>query len=458
MIPPRSRRDVFRAAAAPVAARLLPQVRPAAANILFLISDDHSRADLGCYGNRSLTSPNLDRLAQQGMRFDHAFVSSPQCSPNRSSILSGCFPHTIGASRLHVPYPDYEPSIVEMLKQKGYHTGAYRKVHQGEAFDRRFDFRAGAREPFRSFFDKRPASAPFFLHVGFTDPHRPYRPGAFSPPHDPARARVPDFLPDTRAVREDLALYYDAIARMDAEVGEILAILDQQGLDDSTLVIFTGDNGMPFPRAKGSLYDAGIRVPLLARWPGRIRPGAVSQELVSAVDLPVTWLELAGIAPSKKMQGRSLLGLFSDPGRPHRQAVFAERNWHNNFDPMRSVRTRQHKLIFNARPELPYRPIADLEASPTWASYLEEARSRPSGALLDRHRQLLAPSRPSIELYHLEKDPGEFHNLASDPAYAETRRNLEYKLSDWMHETQDFLPPLYSGYPAAQGPGRRDFP
>jgi len=453
-----NRREAVKRLAAGAAvwrAPLSAQAQTKLPNIVFLISDDHSAADLGCYGNPAVATPNLDRLAGQGVRFDSAFVSSPQCSPNRSSILSGCAPHTIGTSRLHSPYPPHEPSIVEMLKQRGYYAGAYRKVHQGEVFDRRFDFRAGDQEPFPSFFDRRPADRPFYLHVGFHDPHRPYRKGAFSPPHDPARARVPDFLPDTAAVREDLALYYDEIARLDSQAGEILRILEKLGLAENTLVMFTGDNGMPFPRAKGTLYDSGIRVPLIARWPGRIRAGTVTRELVSSVDLPVTWLEMAGLARPAKMQGRSLLPLFERAENGFRETVFAERNWHNNFDPMRAVRTRRHKLIYNARPELPYRPIADLEASPSWASYLAESRS-PAGALRPHHWQLLAPVRPLLELYDLQKDPGEFHNLATDPAHAALRRELEYRLSDWMHETQDFLPPLYSGYPASRNPGRRD--
>ncbi len=390
------------------------------------------------------------------MRFDLAYVSSPQCSPNRSSVLSGCTPHTIGTSRLHIPYPEWEPSIIEILRERGYYTGAYRKVHQGEEFDRRFDFRGGNREPFRTFFEKRPASRPFFLHIGFHDPHRPYSAGAFSPPHDPAKVRLPEFLPDTPAVRKDLAFYNDEIARMDSESGELLALLEKHGVAENTLVIFTGDNGMPFPRGKGTLYEAGIRVPLIARWPGRIRAGTASQELVASVDLPVTWLELAGIPKGKKMQGRSLLPVLGGAGASLREAIFAERNWHNNFDPQRAVRTKRHKLIFNARPELPYKPIADLEASPTWQSYLAEAKSAKGSALRPHHWQLLAPARPLLELYDLEKDPGEFNNLAGDPTHAGIQRDLEYRLSDWMHETGDFLPPLYSGYPAAKGPGRRD--
>ena len=422
-------------------------------NILFLISDDHSAPDLGCYGNRAIHTPHLDRLAGQGMRFDNGFVSSPQCSPNRSSIFSGCTPHTTATSRLHTPYPEWEPSFVEMLKEQGYFTGASRKVHQGEAFNRRFNYYQPQQKPFEKFFETRPESQPFFLHVGFSDPHRPYRKGALTPPHDPAKVEMPDFLPDTPAVRADVALYYDEIARMDSECGEILDILDRRGLTENTLVVFMGDNGMPFPRAKGSLYDAGIKVPTLARWPGKIKPGTVTDQLMSSIDLPVTWLAMAGVSKPDKMQGRSLLPLFAGDPAPLREAVFSERNWHNTFDPMRCVRTERYKLIFNTQPRFPYRPAYDLERSATWQSYLAESRKGEGSRLEARHWQLLEPSRPLFELYDLETDPGEFNNRATDPALADVRRDLEYKLSDWMHETSDFLPPLWKSYPAQSRSG-----
>ena len=455
-----TRREVLQAVAAIGAAAASPtpvfaqsDKRP---NILFLISDDHSAPDLGCYGNQAIHTPHLDRLAAQGIRFDNGFVSSPQCSPNRSSIFSGCTPHTISTSRLHTPYPEWEPSFVEILKEQGYFTGASRKVHQGAAFNQRFDYYQPQQKPFDKFFDTRPESRPFFLHVGFTDPHRPYRQGAFTPSHDPAKVELPDFLPDTPEVRADVALYYDEIARMDSECGELLEILDRRGLAENTLVVFMGDNGMPFPRAKGSLYDAGIRVPTLARWPGKIKPGTAAEQLMSSTDLPVTWLEMAGVAKPKKMQGRSLLPVFAGDPAPLCDSVFSERNWHDTFDPMRCVRTERYKFIFNAQPRFPYRPAYDLERSATWKSYLAESHKPEGGRLEARHWQLLEPTRSLFELYDLGTDPGEFDNRASDPELADVRRDLEYKLSDWMHQTRDYLPPLLKSYPAHNGPGRRE--
>lgn len=434
------------AASAPMIART-SQARP---NILFLISDDHTYKDLGCYGNRVIRTPNLDRLASEGMRFNNCYVASPQCSPNRSAILTGCTPHTTATSRLHTPMPEWEPTFLEPLKERGYFVGAYRKVHQGAEFDKRWNFYGNRSMPFEKFFDARPADRPFFLHVGFTDPHRPYRPGAFSPPHNPKHVEVPPFLPDTPEVREDLAHYYDAIARMDSECGQILEILKRRNLLENTIIFFTADNGMPFPRAKGTNYDAGIRVPLIVWAPGRIQGGSVRQELISHVDLAPTWLEIAGIEKPRKMQGRSFLPLLE--GRPcqPRTEVFSERNWHDNFDPIRSVRTSRYKLIFNAAPHFPYRPAWDLADSPSWKSIL---RLSTQGGLNADQLQMMNPSRPLLELYDLEEDPDEFYNLVTSPRHREILLTLQHKLSQWMHETYDYLPPAFAapGEPKGRG-------
>lgn len=420
-------------------------------NFVFLISDDHTAADLGAYGNQAVTSPNLDRLAREGMRFERCFVTSPQCSPNRSAILTGATAHTIGTSRLHVPLPPWEPTVLDALAGRGYHTGLYRKHHMGADFQRKLGFYGDARTSFRAFFEKRPKDKPFWLQIGFTDPHRPYRPGAFEPPHDPARVIVPKWLPDWPEVRQDLAHYYDFIARMDAEVGQLMDLLHTQGLAENTMVIFTGDNGMPFPRAKGTLYEAGIHVPLIAWMPGRIAAGAVQSEMISHADLAPTWLDAAGLAPGPKMQGRSFLPLLQ--GRPYqsRKEVFSERNWHDTFDPMRAVRTESHKLIFNAAPHFPYRPPSDLEGSPTWQAMLEKRRSATPLHL----RQLFSPSRPVLQLFDIAADPLELHNLVESPEHREIRQDLERRLSDWMNATYDFLPP---GLGAANDPLARSWP
>jgi arylsulfatase A-like enzyme len=429
-------------------------------NILFIISDDHSAAYLGCYGDPHIRTPHLDRLAASGIRFDRAYVVSPQCSPSRTALMSGRTPHAVGGSRLHATYRPELPGVVDALQSRGYFTGAFRKVHLGAAFEKRFDHYGGLAE----FFGKSPASRPFFLWAGFTEPHRPYGPKTAPRLHDPAKVRVPPFLPDTAAVREDLAFYYDSIAKLDAQCGELLDLLERKGLSGNTAVFFMGDNGMPYPRAKATLYQPGICVPLLVRWPGRVKPGAVSRELVSSLDLPATWLDIAGAKPLSAMEGQSLLPVMD--GRPHpaREFVFTERNWHDTWDPMRGVISQRYSLIVNYRPEVSYRGSLDHVNGPEWnnqagfrvwnsiAAEHKAGRLRP-----ELSRSLFGKPRSLYELYDLQNDPAELRNLAEDPAHQETLARMRAALTRWMNETNDFLPPP-NALPPLAGNDTRELP
>jgi arylsulfatase A-like enzyme len=410
-------------------------------NIVFLISDDQSVPDLGCYGNTAIGTPNVDRIARDGMRFDNAFVSSPQCSPSRAAILTGRSPVAVGMSRLHAALRPWVGSVLEPLKTAGYYTAAYRKVHLGDEFQKRWDYYGGFDEAPATFFARRPKDRPFFLWVGFEDPHRPYPHGVpWTPPHDPAKVIVQPYLPDTPKVRQDIAMYYDAISRMDRDLGEVLDALDREGLAKNTIVVFVGDNGLPFPGAKGSLYDAGIHVPLLARWPGRVAAGSADRDLVALLDLPATWLDAAGIAIPPEMEGRSFLGRLTGahPG-PTRTAVFAERDWHDTLDAIRAVRTDRYLLLHNFRPELPLQLTDDLRDSLSWQSILELDQAKALPAPL--HDRLFGAPRPTLELYDLASDTAQLHNLAADPAHADDVHALEVLLGRWMTAINDYLPP-----------------
>lgn len=418
-------------------------------NILFVWSDDQFATDLGCYGNDVIRTPNIDRLAAEGCRFTRAYVASPQCSPSRSAAFTGQAPHTTGTSRLHAPLQSRYTSVLEPLKEAGYFVGTYRKVHLGASFTNRWDFDGSADGAynhedadgvtFRTFFDERPDGAPFFLHVGLTEPHRPYQENTIDEPHDPAAVEVPPFLPDTDPVRRDLALYYDEITKMDATCGRLFELLDEQGVAENTLVVFAADNGMPFPGAKGTLYEPGVRVPLIVRWPGRIEEGRTTDALVSLVDLPTTFLEAAGTSPLPNAQGQSLRPVLTGETETHRDHVFVERNWHDNLDLIRGVVSDRFKLIKNFSPRWPYRPTLDLKNSPTWNSLMEMQQA---GTLNPRlERRYFQPERPQTELYDLDDDPYELTNLAEDDGRRAEREELQQTLSDWMKETADFLPP-----------------
>jgi N-sulfoglucosamine sulfohydrolase len=418
------------------------QLKP---NILLLISDDHSADDLGIVGKGRPHTPALDALAASGVRFVNAYASSPQCSPSRAALITGRSSHATGTSRLHSALTSEYETILESLKKSGYYVGAYRKVHLGESFQSRWNFFGDDNVPFDKFFRERPHDKPFFLWIGFHDPHRPYKQGAFSPLHNPADVTVPGFLPDNDAVRKDLVNYYDAISRMDSDVGKILNLLDSEKLKENTLVIFCGDNGMPFPGAKGTLYDAGVRVPLIMRWPGKIQSGQVKRDVVSLVDIAPTILNAASSSALPKLEGQNL---FTQKDRP----AFFERNWHDNLDFIRGVRSGNYLLIQNYRTELPYVPTLDLAESPTWLSIQDLHVKRMLQPELEQ--RYFAVPRPEVELYDLNSDPNQFHNLSQTGGRGDLPadlQSLQKLLSDWMISTNDFLPPPIPPQRGSQG-------
>lgn len=430
-------------AASSMLAASLPDIdaagRKSRPNFVFMISDDQSYSGATCNGNPAVHTPNIDRLSREGMRFERAFAPSPSCSPSRSAILTGQPPHETGTSRFRSPMPPGQKTVLEYLKSANYYTGAFKKVHQGAAFWNRWDFQ-GLHKPVHTFFDARPKERPFYLHIGYHDPHRPYLPGERYPEKNSrASITVPNFLPDTPAVRKDISHYYEAIERLDVNVGKLLELLKKYELAENTLVIFTSDQGMAFPGAKGTLYDPGLHVPLIARWPWKIKPGQVSSDLVSLEDLAPTWVEAAGIPVPAAMDGKSFLQLLLGTSFEPREAVYAERNFHTHLDLQRSVRTRDYKLIQNYLPDVPYQPLSDIARSPSWRSIesLEHQR-RLSPALSQRYFEM---PRPQEEFYDLRNDPDEMNNLASDPKYKTALLHLQELLSRWMIGTHDFLPP-----------------
>jgi N-sulfoglucosamine sulfohydrolase len=421
----------------------LPDAEPAATksrpNFVFLISDDQSYSGAGCDGNPAVHTPNIDRLAREGLRVERCFAPSPSCSPSRSAILTGEPPHETGTSRFRSPMPATQKTMLEYLKPANYYTAAFKKVHQGTAFWSRWDYK-GLHKPIRSFFEARPKDRPFYLHIGYHDPHRPYLPGERYPEKNSrSSVKVPAFLPDTPGVRKDIAHYYEAIERLDVNVGKLLKLLEEHDLVENTLVIYTSDQGMSFPGAKGTLYDPGLHVPLIARWPGKIKPGRVSPDLVSLIDLAPTWLQAAGLPVPKAMDGKSFLPLLL--GRPFqpREAVYAERNFHTHLDLIRCVRTNRYKLIQNYLPEIPYLPLSDIARSPSWRSIERLAHEQKLSPEL--YQRYFKKPRPKEEFYDLQSDPDEMHNLAGDPKYKTDLLHSQELLSRWMINTHDFLPP-----------------
>ncbi len=422
-----------------VTTALHAQVSPAARpNIVIFVGDDLGWRDTRPYGNAAVRTPNIERLARSGLLVRYAFGTSPQCSPSRISILSGRYSHATRTEDLHTPLPPGERLLPSYLQEQGYFTGHMAKTHYGPLAERQFHWYSEETAKALPGFLDAAGDRPFFLWVGFHEPHRPY--DSVPPPggHSPARAVVPPHLADTPETRTDIARYYDAIARMDGAIGVMMGELERRGRREGTLAVFLSDNGAPFPREKGTLYDSGTRTPLIFSWPGVVRAGTVyDRGPVSTIDLMPTLLELAGGSVPAAVQGRGFRDLLTAPeSYAGREYVFSERNWHDCDEHQRAVRTARYKLIrTDAYASLPLCTAADIGAGPSFLALRKLART---GRLTRAQRRLFEAPRARVELYDLQRDPWELTNLADQPAQAARVRELAGVLQAWMEETDDF--------------------
>jgi arylsulfatase A-like enzyme len=428
-------------------------------NILFCLADDWSWPHAGAYGDKVIRVPAFDKLARDGVLFTHAFSAAPSCTPSRASILTGQAPHRLreGAS-LYGPLDKSFPVYPDLLEKSGYAIG-YTRKGWGPG-----NFRAGGRErnpagpvfrSFGEFLKAVPAGQPFCFWFGSHDPHRPYVAGSGTNAGlNLADVRVPAYLPDTSEVRGDILDYYSRVENFDRDVAGLLKLLDESGLSTNTLVVISGDNGWPFPRGKGNLYDAGTRQPLAVRWPARIKGGRILDEFVTLTDLAPTFMEAAGLKPLPEMNGQSLIGLLEGKKQTGRDSVFVERERHANVRegnlsyPSRALETKDFLYIRNYRPERwpagdPKKwkavgPFGDCDAGPTKEFILSH---RDQSRFAKFFREAFA-KRPAEELYDLHKDPFELTNLADDSGYAAAKGSLQLKLRHWMESTGD---PLASG-------------
>jgi N-sulfoglucosamine sulfohydrolase len=435
------------------------QAQPAPAratrpNILLAIADDWSWPHAGAYGDAAVRTPVLDRLAREGARFRHAFVAAPSCTPSRAAILTGRYPHRLEeGGQLWGFLPKKFAVFPDLLEEAGYHVGFTRKGWGPGSFEAGGRARNPAGPSFRdfqAFFSNRPAGKPFCFWFGSQDPHRPYDKGSGEASGIPLdRISIPPFLPDTPEVRGDIADYYAEVQRFDREVGGILQLLEAAGELDNTLVIVTSDNGMPFPRAKANVYDAGTRVPFVLRWPGHVKAGLSVESFVSLTDVAPTVLEAAGLRPLAEMNGRSTLGLAAGRQESGRDRVFVERERHANVRagdgsyPVRAVRTRDYLYIRNLRPDrwpagdpvlhFSVGPFGDIDGGPS-KTLLMDGRIDPAVAKLFA---LATAKRPIEELYDLRSDPWQLENVAGRPETARATSQLRSMLLDWMRTTGD---------------------
>lgn len=443
-----------------------PDDRP---NLILIIADDMAWDDSSPYGHPSIPTPNLQRLADEGMKFENGFVTISSCSPSRASIVTGQYPTTTDADELHWPLPEEKITFVEKLKAAGYWTGAAGKWHLGDAMKERFDkvievdtsgfqlpsgdaAKAGKFKETLSgeaqsgcadwleLIESREPDKPFFTWLAALDPHRPYHPNIVVNASSPESIRIPPYHPDTPAVRADYQMYYDEIIRLDKYVGLVLDKLEEDGVGDNSLVLFISDNGRPFPRDKTTLYDSGIRTPFLVRWPAVVEPGTVCEEVVSTVDIARTFLEVARVSTvTPNFKGRSFLPQMIDPEKPGREYIFAEKNWHDFEDHSRAVRNKRYKYIRNYYHDLPLTPPADAVRSPT---YEEMKRLGREERLLPHQLGCFVSPRAKEELYDVETDPFELENVAADPRYASVVLAMRAALKNWETAHGDSPPAL----------------
>lgn len=420
-------------------------------NVILLVADDLGR-QLGCYGDQHARTPNLDRLAEQGTRFTHAFASVASCSASRGTLLSGLPTHQCGQfGHAHAEHNVHSfrqvRSLPLLLNAAGYKTGVVGKLHVLPQAVYPFHVEAPGRsvvqiaEQIKLFLAGRDGK-PFFLHVGFAEPHRAGKgfgneaklPATIPAVRfDPRAVPPPGFLPDNDDTRGEWAEYLQAVARLDHGVGLVMKELADAGVLDDTLVIFLSDNGPPFQGAKTTLYDPGVHLPLIVRRPGP-RGVPTCAGLASWTDVAPTVLEWCGVPAPKVMPGRSLLpGLAAE--RPAGwEAVYGSHQFHEitMYYPMRMVRTRTHKYLLNLAHGLEVPHASDLWASVTWQGVL-----RRGDRMFGRRTTAAYLNRPREELYDLTADPDEVRNLAADPAAAEVLGRLRANLRAWQEATND---------------------
>jgi N-sulfoglucosamine sulfohydrolase len=425
-------------------------------NIVVFIADDHSQLDSQAYGSTEVRTPNMAKLAEEGMKFTHAFVASPACGPSRTALLTGLWPARNGAEPNHKPKNPGVASLPPVLRALGYEVAAIGKVaHNNYAKDHDFDDVEGPTRGFEGtaavakFLAARDASKPLCLFVGTRHPHTVW---SAERAYDPAAVKIPPTHIDTAVTREERASYLTDVTKADTLLGEVRALVREK-LPGDTLFIYTADHGGAWPFSKWTLYDSGVRVPVIMAWPGQLKPGTTSDAMVCWPDLLPTFIELAGGKVPAGLDGKSFAGLLHGTTATHRDRVFTTQSGDGDFNvyPIRSVRTRDWKYIRNLHPEFQQHTHISRSSGPSglvyWKTWLAAAERDPAAAAtVKRYIE-----HPAEELYDLAADPHELRNLAADPAQATRLATMRADLDAWMKEQGDqqtvFGKPLLLGEP-----------
>ncbi|MEQ9406219.1 MAG: sulfatase [Fuerstiella sp.] len=442
-------------------ALLLSDAAASPPNVLLIVSEDNG-PELGCYGDPYARTPNIDALAAEGVLFENAFVGYSVCSPSRACFLTGLHSHQNGqiglATHKFAMYRQDTPNFVTLLKPTGYYTGLIGKLHVNPESAFPFDYRAISSANFQrrssvadyaakaAEFFAQAGDRPWFLSVNFPDAHLPFIRKINGRPDGPLNAADVKAMPwvgvDTPRLNEQVANYYNCLARLDDGIGLLLDELKKTGAAENTLVIYIGDHGAQFPRGKGTVYEGALRIPMIVRWPGVASPGQVRRELVSTIDLLPTALQAAEVTAATELPGRDLQPLLTG-GAPDkwREYIFAltTGSFPRACFVQHSVRDSRYKLISSPRPG-----TQNLDAR----TYLDPSHphfvisgATPEDQTTAADHVKAAWERwkrpPRYELYDLQKDPSEWHNIADDPAHADARERLISALTDWQQRTRD---------------------
>ncbi len=426
-------------AAAPASAAQKP-------NFLWLLAEDLGPA-LGCYGQRGVATPNLDRLAREGVRYERFYTTAPVCSPSRSAFMTGMYQTTIGAHQHRTaskqPLPDGVKTLTEWMRAAGYFTANLRTLPAS------FQFKGTGKTDWNFIAPEKPfdsddwsdlkAHQPFLTQINFHETHRNFNGERKA---DPATVPLPPYYPDHPVAREDYARYLDATMELDRKVGLILAQLESDGLADNTVVVFMGDNGESHVRGKQFCYEEGLRVPLIIRWaksfppPAHFRADSADTRLLESIDLAPTFLSLAGAGIPPKMQGRPFLG--DQTGQPKEYVFGARDRCDETAMRIRTVRDSRYRYIRNFTPEVPLlAPNKYKETQyPVW-NLLKELNAQ--GKLTPAQSALCAPRLPDEELYDMQSDPHQVNNLArsSKPEHQQTLDRMAKVLARWIKDTGD---------------------
>lgn len=450
-------------------------------NVILFVADDHGMDALGCYGNTVIKTPNLDSLRDSGIKFTEAHCTSASSAASRAALLTGKFSHAIGAyghthDYHHFSTYDSVSSLPMILADNGYTTARIGKYHLAPEKVYHFDttYKANPRSTLEMA-DKCKgifaSEKPFFLYFCTDDPHRhqstdpsrwdapnsfgnkvePY-PMEIQMKYNPEDVLVPSFLPDTKQTREEIAQYYQSISRIDQGFGRLMAHLRESGKDKNTIVIYISDNGMAFPGAKTTTYEPGLKLPCLISLPEGKNAGKECDEPITWVDMTPTICDFAGIDTKQyRMQGESFASVVENPESSlNRPQIFASHTFHEitMYYPMRVCNKGGMKLIWNVAWQLPYPFASDLWQSSTWQSIhrgnVKTYGKRTTDAFLHR---------PEFELYDLNSDPDEIHNLANNPKYKATLQNMIEELKAWQVKTNDPWYIMWSGDSMMQGSG-----